>query len=289
MHAGLTLCLQRGTAPVRPQVMGIVNVTPDSFSDGGQFLDPVAAIEHGHALAEAGADILDVGGESTRPGAQAVSAGQELARVLPVIDGLAATGLPVSIDTSKPEVMHEAVASGAAMINDVNALREPGAPEAAAEAGVPVCLMHMQGTPRTMQQDPVYADVVAEVRDFLLARARVCEEAGLPRSHIVIDPGFGFGKTVEHNLQLLRGLPDLVATGYPVLVGLSRKSMLQSVTGRAVGERLSGSLALTTVASWLGARIVRVHDVAETLDAVKVAHAARAVAMPADGHGEGAV
>lgn len=260
--------------------MGIVNVTPDSFADGGRYAEPAAAVAHGLTLMAQGADIVDVGGESTRPGAADVSVEDELARVLPVIDELTAAGVTVSVDTGKPEVMLRAVAAGATMINDVNALQAPGALPAAAALEVPVCLMHMLGTPRTMQVDPVYTDVVTEVRDFLLARVDACVAAGIGRDRVVLDPGFGFGKTVTHNLQLLHGLSRLVATGLPVLAGLSRKSMLQTVTERAVGDRLSGSLALATIALWQGARIVRVHDVAETLDAVKAVHATRTSEIP---------
>lgn len=256
--------------------MGILNVTPDSFSDGGRFHARERAVEGALAMAEAGADIVDVGGESTRPGAAEVAVEDELARTLRVIEDVRRhSDVPLSIDTSKPEVMRAAVAAGANLINDVNALRAPGALDAAAEAGVGVCLMHMRGTPRTMQDAPEYADVVDEVRAFLLDRVAACEAAGIGRERLLLDPGFGFGKTPAHNLQLLRGLGDLVSTGLPVLAGLSRKSLLQTLTGRPVEARLAGSVALATLAAWHGARVVRAHDVAATLDAVKVAHAAR--------------
>lgn len=255
----------------RPRVMGILNVTPDSFADGGDWLSPRAAVLHAHHMAAAGADIIDVGGESTRPGAEPVTVQQELDRVLPVIEALwAETRLPISVDTSKPEVMRAAVDAGAGMINDVSALRNEGALEAAAELGVPVCLMHMQGDPRSMQLQPQYEDVVAEVESFLLERARACEARGIARQQILLDPGFGFGKRLEHNLELLRGLLRLCAHGYPVLAGLSRKSMLGQITGRTVDQRMAGSVALAMLAIQAGAALVRVHDVAETVDAIKV-------------------
>lgn len=253
-----------------PCVMGIVNVTPDSFSDGGRFFDRARALDHARALRADGAHILDIGGESTRPGAAAVDEREELARVLPLVEALVADGAIVSIDTMKPGVMRAAVAAGAAIVNDVQALRTPGALAAAAASGAGICLMHMQGEPRTMQVAPHYLDVVAEVRDFLVARATACEAAGIARERIVVDPGFGFGKTVAHNLELLRQLPVLVATGYPVLAGLSRKSTLGQLTGRDAPGRLAGSLAAALAAVTRGARIVRVHDVRETVDALKV-------------------
>ncbi len=255
----------------RPRVMGIVNVTPDSFSDGGEHASLEDAVAHGLRLAGEGADILDVGGESTRPGAEAVPLQQELDRVVPVIEALRAE-LPaaVSVDTSKPEVMRAAVAAGAGLINDVRALREPGALAAAVDAGVPVCLMHMQGEPRSMQQQPQYTDVVAEVRDFLLDRAAALEAAGVDRERIVLDPGFGFGKTVEHNCAMLRELRRFGAGGLPVLAGLSRKSMLGAITGRPVEQRVSASVAAALIAVQRGAAIVRVHDVAATRDALAV-------------------
>lgn len=253
----------------RPRVMGILNVTPDSFSDGGRFIGATAALEHALAMVEAGADFIDIGGESTRPGAEPVSAEVEIGRVVPVIEALGPhCPVPISIDTSKPAVMRAAVAAGAGLINDVRALREPGAVETAVELGVPVCLMHMQGEPRTMQAAPAYEDVVAEVRDFLLGRAAACEAAGMPREGILLDPGFGFGKALAHNLSLLRHLDVLVATGYPVLVGLSRKSMLGQLTGLPVEQRLAPSLAAAVLAARAGARVIRVHDVGETVAAL---------------------
>jgi len=254
----------------RPRVMGILNVTPDSFSDGGRFFDRERALDQARRMLADGADLIDVGGESTRPGAAAVDEADELARVIPVIDELAREGALVSVDTMKPAVMRAAVAAGAAMINDVNALRLPGALEAAASTDAAVCLMHMRGEPRTMQDAPAYGDVATEVRDFLVERAQACEALGIARDRIVLDPGFGFGKTLAHNLALLRALPELAATGYPVLAGLSRKSSLGAITGRPPGERLAGSLAAALAAVARGALIVRVHDVRETVDAIKV-------------------
>jgi dihydropteroate synthase len=254
----------------RPRVMGILNVTPDSFSDGGRFFDRERALDHARRMLADGADMIDVGGESTRPGAVAVDEADELARVIPVVDELAREGALVSVDTMKPAVMRAAVAAGAAMINDVNALRLPGALEAAASTDAAVCLMHMRGEPRTMQDAPQYVDVAAEVRDFLVERAQSCEALGIARDRIVLDPGFGFGKTLAHNLALVRALPLLVATGYPVLAGLSRKSSLGTITGRPGGERLAASLAAALAAVERGAAIVRVHDVRETVDALKV-------------------
>jgi dihydropteroate synthase len=258
-----------------PRVMGILNVTPDSFSDGGRFIGREQAVAHARAMVAEGAAIIDVGGESTRPGAAAVSLQEELDRVLPVIETLRAE-LPVivSVDTSKPEVMRAAVAAGAGLINDVRALREPGALEAAAAAKVPVCLMHMQGEPRSMQQAPAYVDVVGEVRDFLLERAAACQAVGIPAQRVLLDPGFGFGKTLEHNLRLLKHLPMLVEEGYPVLVGLSRKSMIGALLDLPVEQRVLPSATLAALAAWLGACILRVHDVAET---VQVLHLCRAV------------
>lgn len=260
-----------------PRVMGILNVTPDSFFDGGRHADPDRAVERGRTLAAEGADIVDVGGESTRPGARAVDASVEIARVVPVVEALAAEGIPVSVDTSKPEVMRAALAAGASMVNDVRALLEPGAMEVVASSGAAVCLMHMRGTPETMQVETAYADVVAEVRDFLARRAAACERAGIARNRIVVDPGFGFGKGVAENLALLRRLRDLVAAGYPVLAGLSRKSTIGAITGRSPGDRLAGSLAAALTAVERGAAIVRVHDVRETVDALRVYAAAAAV------------
>lgn len=267
-------CAGRMLTLDRPRVMGVLNVTPDSFSDGGQWLGKSAAIDHALAMQEAGADIIDIGGESTRPGAQAVSLQQELDRVLPVIEAIAANlSIPVSIDTSKPAVMRAAVHAGAGMLNDVYALRMQGAVEAAAELAVPVCLMHMQGEPRVMQNDPVYEDVGAEVRQFLLQRASECEAAGISQHNILLDPGFGFGKTLQHNTELFHSLPELVSSGYPVLVGVSRKAMIGALTGRDVSRRTAGSISAAVLAAQAGAAIIRVHDVAETRDALKVATA----------------
>lgn len=268
----LTLdCNGRALALDRPRIMGIVNVTPDSFSDGGAHGSAGAAIAHGLKLAEEGADILDVGGESTRPGSQGVSVEEELARVIPVIEGLrAGCALPISVDTSKPEVMRAAVAAGAGMINDVWALRREGAMDAAAELAVPVCLMHMQGEPATMQDDPRYEDVVAEVHAFFNQRLFACQMAGIERKRLLVDPGFGFGKTLEHNLRLLRQLSRFVELGVPVLAGLSRKGMLGQVTGRPVDERVVGSAVAALIAVQNGALLVRAHDVGATADALKL-------------------
>jgi dihydropteroate synthase len=254
----------------RPLVMGVVNVTPDSFSDGGKFLDAKAAIAQGRKLAEEGADLLDIGGESSRPGALPVSLAQEMDRILPVLQELKSLDKPLSVDTRRPEVMRAALAAGASMINDIDALTAPGALEAVAKAQCAVCLMHKQGEPATMQQDPHYDDVVREVSAFLLERVTACEKAGVATNRIVIDPGFGFGKTVEHNLQLLRRMKALVDLGVPVLAGLSRKSTLGKLTGRPVGERLAGSLAMALLALQGGATILRVHDVKETRDVIAV-------------------
>ena len=260
-----------------PVIMGVLNITPDSFSDGGRFADAAAAIQHALRMVEEGAALIDIGGESTRPGAQAIDAEQEIRRVVPVIEALAARApVPISIDTSKPAVMTAAVRAGATLINDVRALRQPGALEAAAGSGAAICLMHMHGEPRTMQADPRYGDVVAEVRDFLRERAEACRAAGVAQDRLVIDPGIGFGKRLEHNLALLAGLPALVALGWPVLVGVSRKSMLGALLGRAVDERVAGGVAMATAAVLSGASIVRTHDVAPTVDAIKVAEALRA-------------
>lgn len=252
--------------------MGILNVTPDSFSDGGRWLDRDQALRHAMEMAEAGADIIDIGGESTRPGSRAVEAQQEIDRVIPLIEAIVAgTDLPVSIDTSKPEVMEAAIRAGAGMINDVSALRGEGALETAASLGVPVCLVHMLGSPRNMQIDPEFGDVVGEVQDFLLKRASQCEAAGIPASDIIIDPGFGFGKTLQHNIDLFKAIPVFAATAYPVLIGVSRKSMLGQITGKTVDQRLAASLATAVLAAQAGASILRVHDVAETVDALKIA------------------
>ena len=252
-----------------PCVMGIVNVTADSFSADGR-PDPEAAIAHARRLLADGAGIVDVGGESTRPGAASVPEDIELGRVIPVVEALAADGAVVSVDTMKPAVMRAAVAACASMVNDVTALAATGAIEAVAESGAAVCLMHMQGEPRTMQQAPHYAEVVGEVRAFLAARAQSCRAAGIGADRIVVDPGFGFGKTVAHNLDLLRRLDAITDLGFPVLAGLSRKSTLGAITGRGVGERLSASVAAALAAALRGARILRVHDVRETVDALAV-------------------
>jgi dihydropteroate synthase len=262
-----------------PRVMGVLNVTPDSFSDGGRYLDLEAAVERGVGMVAEGAAIVDVGGESTRPGAGAVSPAEELERVIPVIERLAARiSVPISVDTSKPEVMRAAIAAGASLVNDVRALGEPGALAAVASTGAAVCLMHMQGEPRTMQAAPSYGDVVAEVRGFLARRTEACLEAGIARERICIDPGIGFGKSAGHNLALLRALDRLAPPGMPVLVGVSRKSLVGIITGRPPGERLAGSLAFAALAAAGGAAIIRAHDVAETVDAVKVASALRRAA-----------
>jgi dihydropteroate synthase len=253
--------------------MGIVTVTPDSFSDGGRFLDPAYAIEHANRLVEEGADILDIGGESTRPGADPVPVEEELARVLPVLRAVRDLPVPISVDTLKPEVMRAVLAEGASMINDVNALRAPGALDAAKGSRCGLCLMHMQGEPRTMQAAPHYEDVVAEVRAFLAQRIAACEAAGIARERLVIDPGFGFGKSVRHNLTLLRGLQALRELGIPVLAGLSRKSTLGTITGRGSEDRLAASLAAALLAVERGASIVRVHDVAATRDVLLILRA----------------
>ena len=249
--------------------MGVVNITPDSFSDGGRFLDPAAAIAHARKLIEEGADLIDLGAESSRPGAAAVvSADEELRRLLPVLRGL--RDLPLSVDTVKPEVMRVALAEGAAMINDINALRAPGALAAVAAGDAAVCLTHMQGEPGTMQQHPHYADVVAEVKAFLQERVRSVCAAGIARERVVVDPGFGFGKTLEHNLELLRRLREFDALGVPLLAGWSRKSSLGLITGKPAGERLAASIAAALIAAQNGAAILRVHDVAQTRDALSV-------------------
>ena len=254
----------------RPLVMGVVNITPDSFSDGGMFADTAQAIAHAQRLIGEGADILDLGGESTRPGAAPVSLEVERRRVLPVLEAVASGGVPVAVDTRKPELMREAIAAGAAMINDVTALSGPGALAAVARAPVAVCLMHMQGDPATMQSNPDYRDVVREVRDFLVQRVAVAEAAGIARNRIVVDPGFGFGKTVEHNLALLRSLREFTSLGGALLAGLSRKAMLGRLTGREPLERVHASVAAALLAIQNGAHIVRVHDVAATRDALAV-------------------
>lgn len=275
-------CAGRVLALDRPRVMGIVNVTPDSFSDGGLHAEVDAAVAHALRLAEEGADVLDIGGESTRPGAKDVSVDEELARVIPVIERLAReTALPISIDTSKPEVMRAAVAAGAGMINDVYALRREGALDVAAALGVPVVLMHMQGEPRSMQDAPDYEDVVADVHRFLAERIFSAEMAGIAKKKIVVDPGFGFGKTTAHNLALLARFERFVDLGVPTLAGLSRKRTIGEVTGRDdPHDRVFGSVAAHLIAAQRGARILRVHDVAATVDALKVWNAVAAVPMP---------
>jgi dihydropteroate synthase len=258
----------------QPQVMGVLNVTPDSFSDGGQFLDAGRALEHALQMVADGAAIIDIGGESTRPGATPVDAAEERRRVLPVVEKLAASSaVLISVDTSRPALMRAAVAAGAGLINDVRGLRAPGAVQAVAESGAAACVMHMQGEPATMQQTPHYEDVLAEVRGMLRERIEACEKGGMALERLCIDPGIGFGKGIAHNLTLLRRLRELQPLGCPILVGVSRKSTLQALTGRPLAQRLAGSLALATAAVLHGARIVRAHDVAPTVDALRVASA----------------
>ncbi len=254
----------------RPLVLGIVNVTHDSFSDGGRFIDPARAIAHGLAMRDDGADLVDVGGESTRPGAAPVALDEELRRVIPVIEALVREGVAVSVDTVKPEVMRAAIAAGCAVLNDVNAFRAPGAIEAVAKSEAGLIVMHMQGTPQTMQKAPHYDDVVAEVGAFLRERAAVLEQAGVAHERIVLDPGFGFGKNLEHNKALFRALPALASMGYPLLVGVSRKKMIGDFTGRAADDRVAGSVAAALLAAQNGASLVRVHDVRQTVDALRV-------------------
>ncbi len=254
----------------RPKVMGIVNVTPDSFSDGGRHLSHEAAIAYARQLIEDGADMLDIGGESTRPGAATVSEQEELDRVLPVIEGLRDIAVPISIDTWKPAVMRAALAAGAAMVNDINALQAPEALAAVAYSDAAVCLMHKQGNPENMQLAPQYAGVMSEVMSFLKARMLAAQAAGIARERIVIDPGFGFGKTLVHNLALLKNMQTFAELGVPMLAGLSRKSMLGAITGRDVGHRQAASVAAALIAVQRGAAIVRVHDVRETVDALQV-------------------
>ncbi len=259
-----------------PVVMGILNTTPDSFSDGGNYyqghrLSLELAVQRAEQMLAEGAQIIDIGGESTRPGAPPVSVQEELDRVIPVVEAVAqGLGALVSVDTSSPEVILEAAKHGAGMINDVRALQREGALAAAATTGLPVCLMHMQGEPGSMQDRPEYTDVVTQVSDFLQVRATACQAAGIGREQILLDPGFGFGKTLAHNLALLNGLPELARLGFPLLVGMSRKSMLSHLLGRPVEQRLAGSLALALLAAERGAAIIRVHDVAETADVLKV-------------------
>jgi dihydropteroate synthase len=262
-----------------PGVMGILNVTPDSFSDGGLHASLDAAVAHGERMAEEGAAILDIGGESTRPGAPPVPVDEEIRRVVPVIERLASrVRVPISVDTSKPEVMRAAVQAGAQMINDVRALQVPSALEAAATSGAAVCLMHMQGEPASMQADPHYDDICTEVRQFLAARIAACEAVGIPRERLCLDPGIGFGKRPEHNLELLARLAEIGDPALPVLVGVSRKSLVGIITGRAPGDRLAGSLAFAALGVANGARLIRAHDVGATVDAVKVAAALRRAA-----------
>lgn len=253
----------------RPLIMGILNITPDSFSDGSLYNSVDSAYQRANAMQKI-VDIIDIGGESTRPGAAEVTAEEEIARVVPVIEKVATLGIPISVDTSKAEVMQAAVDAGANMINDVRALQEPGAIEMAARLGVPVCLMHMQGQPRVMQEQPIYQNVLKEVCEFLVNRAKACQQAGIKKELISLDPGFGFGKTLQHNLELLSNMEILVSLGYPVLAGLSRKSMLGLLTNKPVEQRLAASLAVAQIAMQKGARVIRVHDVEETYDVRQV-------------------
>jgi len=265
-------CAGRELKLESPAIMGILNVTPDSFSDGGLYLNTDQALCQAEKMVAEGARIIDVGGESTRPGAQAVNDTEELDRVIPIIDRLhQELDVIISVDTSKAMVMTEAAKAGAGLINDVMALRGEGAVKAARESGLPVCLMHMQGEPRSMQTKPQYNDVVTEVKSFLQQQAEYCIKQGINKEQIIIDPGFGFGKTLAHNISLFKHIEALKELGYPVLIGASRKSMLGQITGKDVAQRLAGSLALATIAAMKGAAIIRVHDVAETVDAVKVA------------------
>ena len=250
--------------------MGVVNATPDSFSDGGNFLEASRAIAHALALRDDGADLIDVGGESTRPNATPVPLDEELRRVIPVIEALAKERVRVSVDTLKPEVMRAALDAGCAMVNDVNGFRAPGAIDAVKDSEAQLVVMHMQGNPQTMQKEPHYDDVVTEVKDFLVARASRLEAAGIDRGRLIVDPGFGFGKALDHNRQLFRALPELAALGYPLLVGVSRKKMIGDLTGRPIGERGPGSVAAALLAVQNGASIVRVHDVRETVDAIRI-------------------
>lgn len=260
-----------------PVVMGILNVTPDSFSDGGKFSSFELACKHADEMVAQGAKIIDIGGESTRPGAADVSVEDELARVIPLVSYVAKHhDVWISVDTSKPEVMRQAVNAGAHLINDVRALMEPGALETAAQLNVPICLMHMQGEPRSMQSAPEYQDVIVDVSEFLTERIQACLDAGIPREHLLIDPGFGFGKTLEHNYELLAKLETFAQFELPILIGLSRKSMIGNLLGRPTSERLAGSLAGAMIAAQKGAHIIRVHDVPETMDMLKVLQATQA-------------
>jgi dihydropteroate synthase len=260
---------------VRPLVMGVVNVTPDSFSDGGRYLDPAAALAHARKLIAEGADILDIGGESTRPGAQPVSEDEELARVKPLLEALRDASIPISVDTRRARVMREALRAGASMINDVEALESPGALESVASSDCAICLMHKKGDPATMQRDPRYGDVVADVKAYLAERIAAAENAGIDRSRIAIDPGFGFGKTPAHNLELLKRLDEFGSLGVPVVAGWSRKSTLGVITGKPVDERLAASIAAALLSVQHGANILRVHDVTETRDALALWQALR--------------
>lgn len=272
----LALPRQRELDLSRPQVMGILNVTPDSFSDGGKHQQLSQALRSAEQMLADGATILDIGGESTRPGAAEVSVEEELNRVVPLVSAVRSRfDCVISVDTSKAAVMSAAVQAGADIINDVRALQEPAALETAAALQVPVCIMHMQGVPRTMQQAPDYQDVVQQVYDYLLQRAAECQQAGIAAAQIILDPGFGFGKNLSHNYQLLAALDKFVQSGYPVLAGMSRKSMIGQLLDIPVSERLAGSLACATLAAYAGAQIIRVHDVKETVQAVRVATAAR--------------
>jgi dihydropteroate synthase len=269
-------CGSKTVSLAHPRVMGVLNVTPDSFSDGGRFLEPAAAVDSALRMVEEGAAIVDVGGESTRPGAAPVPVEEELRRVIPVIEQLRARiDVPISIDTRRPMVMRAALAAGAEMVNDINALQELESMHAVANTDAAVCLMHMQGEPGSMQQAPHYNDVVTEVRDFLGARVAACRAAGIADERIAIDPGIGFGKTFEHNLRLISRLHDLVWLGRPILIGVSRKSTIGAITERPVEGRLAGSVALATLAAWHGAAIIRAHDVAATVDAMRIVAALR--------------
>lgn len=269
------VCRDRTLDLSRTHVMGVLNVTPDSFSDGGAYFALEAAVEHARAMAAEGASIIDIGGESTRPGADSVSVDEELARVVPVIEELRAADVDavISVDTSKAAVMRAAVAAGAGLINDVRALREPGALQAAAELNVPVCLMHMQGDPRTMQTNPRYGDVIADVAAFLSQRVAACIDAGIGRDRLLLDPGLGFGKTLEHNLTLLKHLDAFSRLRLPLVVGLSRKRLIGAILNADVGDRLYGSIAGAVIAAGNGARIIRAHDVRATVDAVRICDA----------------
>jgi len=273
-HSRALICGRHRLSLDRPLVMGVLNVTPDSFADGGTYLDLRDATDRVRQMLGEGADIVDIGGESTRPGAAPTPESEEVARVIPLLENIRescdARGVPISVDTRKPGVMRAAIGAGASMINDINALRASGAIDAVSEGGAAVCLMHMQGEPATMQQSATYVDVVADVAAFLSERAAACVAAGIGRDRIVLDPGFGFGKTVEHNLALLRRLAEIAALGYPLLAGLSRKATIGVLTGRDVDDRMAGSVAAALAAVARGAAIVRVHDVRETVDALKV-------------------